>query len=339
MRTPRSTKSRSYPAFIRSHSIVQSFEKQDKIFPKIGLKNSSAALDLDKGNLFEKGLLGLLAHLKDVLVDDKERCIHQYYDLPHTSRIKRQHIIVFNRFIDALNAEPKSFIAKRDGHYDFVLPFHIVHENIEYTVGSNLIRCIISIRNDPYLPPIGHYSDWLNDCNSLRGDKKIVFSGSGNKCLWDLATMSMRGINSCQRWQHHLAKALAGSMIDPYAGIIYITDGNNSNLGVKMMRRAVVRFVLNKKTKKPAIMIERIYPFNAMGDPLTLAVFTRFIKAKTKNKFDVFYGEGNSRVKNYFIPQSTAVTTMLAAKKKSELSYRDSKIMYRPFDKDVSNII
>lgn len=218
---PRTITSDQYPEFIRANDALKKFSKQEKIFPKIGLKNSSEAIS---GTVIDRG-------------------------------------------------------------WDFK-------------------------------------------------NARIVFSGNGNKCLWDLATMSMRGIESCQKWTSSYAHCLAGSMIDPYAGIIYITDDDNYEHGTRMIKRSVVRFVVNKKNKKPAILIERVYPHNydtGVADANTFNLFKSFIKKKINNKFPIIRSRSG-----HFIPITKAVNSL----PKYDYSYRDSKIGYgsSPKYKDPSKL-
>jgi hypothetical protein len=168
--------------------------------------------------------------------------------------------------------------------------------------------------------------------------KKIVFSSDGSKGLWDMATMSERGIDSCQGWDsdEYLRGAccnkLVGSMVDPYAGIIYIAGKRMSN-GRKMEHRCVVRLVLNRRTKKPAVLLERTYHSNDYDNSRYVyvrgvyrwiptqdkarALFKKFIETKLGLPvIDSKHG--------YSIPLSEPVAKL----KKEFVSYRDSHIGY-----------
>src|SRR5690606_23711397 len=49
--------------------------------------------------------------------------------------------------------------------------------------------------------------------NNVGGnDFKLVFSSDGERGAWDIATMSMRGINSCQGWGKPQSHGLIGSI-------------------------------------------------------------------------------------------------------------------------------
>jgi hypothetical protein len=174
----------------------------------------------------------------------------------------------------------------------------------------------------------------LKNCSeSIGNGKKIVFSAAGNKGLWDIATMSMRGIASCQRWGSSHCEHLIGSMIDPYCGIIYITNGNKFKLGEKMLQRALVRFVINRRNEKPELFIERMYPrvnedyYGAKGKAKysrsieARDLFKEFLSRKTKLPVNHILGDCE-------IPVSNAVDCLLYDDD-LKLSYRDSGIEYR----------
>lgn len=186
----------------------------------------------------------------------------------------------------------------------------------------------------------------LPNCESaISKTHRIVFSAAGNKGLWDIATMSMRGVRSCQRWGNWHAHALVGSMMDPYCGIIYITNGNEFKFGEKMLQRALVRFVVHRRTGQPALMIERIYPrsegevyrrgpdgyWRYITDPKekrnkeALNFFIDFLKKKTNNKISIITHNGTG----YSIPMSNSVSRLTD----DNHSYRDSGIGYRKFPK------
>jgi hypothetical protein len=71
----------------------------------------------------------------------------------------------------------------------------------------------------------------------------IVFSSDGFKGLWDLATMSMRGVSTCRHWKNHdHNKCLPGQITDPNLGIIYMTDGTMTEYGESINKRALVSY-------------------------------------------------------------------------------------------------
>src|ERR1019366_811087 len=109
---------------------------------------------------------------------------------------------------------------------------------------------------------------------------KICFSSEGNKGFWDIATMSMRGVSSCMRWSNTHSKSLIGSILDQYAGVIYITNEIQTRYGDKIIARAVVRLIVDSKNK-PYIFIERIYNNSGDDDDAIENIFNSFIKKRT----------------------------------------------------------
>jgi hypothetical protein len=130
-----------------------------------------------------------------------------------------------------------------------------------------------------------------------------VFSSDGKEGAWDIGTMSMRGIRSCQSWNDgEYSHCTIGSVIDPFVGIIYLTSGAKYNeYGSKMIRRCIVRFVINSKTNSPYLLLDNMYP-NLDDD--VLRQFKKFLKDKTDGKFEVHYANNMSSdlVQHTYIP-------------------------------------
>jgi hypothetical protein len=171
----------------------------------------------------------------------------------------------------------------------------------------------------------------------------LTFSSSGKKGQWDIATMSMRGLTSCQRWnaggEHKYG--LIGSVVDPHLGIIYLSSDKKNKYGSKMIARALVRFVKNNNNES-AILIERVYPFNYdsahhrvgfykrdVKEHILFEVFSAYIKSKTNNEYPVIYGQEPQTTQGYNIPSSKEVEYIMDLYDEREcLSYRDSDIEY-----------
>jgi hypothetical protein len=193
---------------------------------------------------------------------------------------------------------------------------------------------------DTIFPKIG-----LNNCTHKQKNVTIVFSGSGYKRLWDIATMSMRGVSSCQNWDDPFSRRLVGSMLDPYAGIVYTTTGFNTPLGINMVDRAVVRFVVSNRRKGPALLIEPIYGASVNDDDWDANdddngsvdiqnMFADFLRKKTKNKLHILHA--HRLTGEYAIPLTQPVSEI----RDDIRSYRDSGIPYRNVRKyyDVSKL-
>jgi hypothetical protein len=153
------------------------------------------------------------------------------------------------------------------------------------------------------------------------GYLRIVFSTKP----WDIATMSMRGISSCQRWRKNGAKhskKLIGSIVDPYVGIIYLTDGVKTDKGERMLARSVVRITAGWGSYRPYIMLEKVY---------SMTVMSTSAHEQVSNAFKSFLHEKCSLPISYqggglFIPLSEAVRKLPENKR----SYRDSGLVYKP---------
>lgn len=186
------------------------------------------------------------------------------------------------------------------------------------------------IRNSKFLPrrnPVKLFSKiGLRNCNKTieHNGKKYTITFSAHP--WDIATMSMRGIESCQAWSGLYKYRLIGSIADPYAGIIYVHSKRSNRYGKKMAARAVVRLV--KKGKRTGLLLERIYYGNkkrrlnglrhASDDTFKIVpiIFRKFLKSTTKCEI--------VKKKGFQIPLSKIVNKI----PKGMRSYRDSKIGY-----------
>jgi hypothetical protein len=180
----------------------------------------------------------------------------------------------------------------------------------------------------------------LNLKPDLGKNLSICFTSDGNKGYWDLATMSMRGVSSCMEWSSGNATSLIGTILDPYAGMVYITNGTSTKHGEKIIARSVVRLAVNRRGKhKPIILLEPIYTNGIINTSVYSAIFRSFISSMIKNKADVEclykdigYDDGYTQ---YVIPVSEQVNDIIQVEdtygmddEDSILSYRDSGINY-----------
>lgn len=149
----------------------------------------------------------------------------------------------------------------------------------------------------------------------------IGFTSSGITGLWDLATMSMRGVCSCMHWNNTHSYHLVGSVTDPFLGMVYITDNTRTPYGIAIRRRALVRVVYNRNTLETKLVIDRIYKDTGNTNPAVYdnkdpnhsavrALFKKFLESKLEGKYKVMYpedryAEGHSY--SYVIPKSTSV--------------------------------
>ncbi len=142
------------------------------------------------------------------------------------------------------------------------------------------------------------------------GVMNVVFSATGQKGAWDIATMSMRGISSCQTWEvgkdpTEYNACVIGSVASNYVGIIYLTTGKDyEGMGPRMIKRCIVRFGVDmakpKKERVPVIILD------AMHDSYSPGVAKVFVNALQKRtKFKVVDLSGRSGNRDVQIPNET----------------------------------
>lgn len=198
------------------------------------------------------------------------------------------------------------------------------------TAGNILLRLLDRVITTPfsYLMLI---SDYIGFCrfrfkHRHNSKMKIVFASDQKQGVWDIATMSMRGIRSCMQWGSGHAPSLIGSIIDPCCGVIYLTDGVYTEHGERMLCRSVVRYVVHK-TAGPCLYMERPYahldlqPGNQ--EALCLA-FAAALHAKTSLPVIYDYKSSYDDMRELsFIPATEAVKKYVDCQ-----SYRDGKVRY-----------
>lgn len=152
----------------------------------------------------------------------------------------------------------------------------------------------------------------------------IGFTGSDITGIWDIATMSMRGVSSCMHWKNTHAVHLVGSVTDPFLGMVYITDNERTPYGISFRRRALVRLVYNTTARKSRLIIERIYKDTGNTDPSIYnnkdpdcrevhALFRRFLESKVEARCNVVVhserrsGMADGWSYNDYIPRPTSV--------------------------------
>ena len=308
MKTSLIIKHKKLPNFIKSHKIFSKFKEIEKVFPKIGLDNCSmSATKIEYLSTMSKQLR---AFLIKAFVPNYEN--YYFYNRERARRIG-----------NALRlCEPEEFVSNNK----IVVPKSLQRELTDFN--QAYIEC-------KYAPDIRRYysnSKYNRLIGSLRlsASAKVVFSADGVEGAWDMATMSMRGISSCQSWTGCYRRNLVGSIIDPCAGIIYLTNGtkSKSGKGSRMIHRAVVRYVIHKDTRKPALMLERVYPNAADANIEIIALFSAFLIKKTKGKLPIVISG-----RKHVIPNSEIVNTLPKCGSFDDAkyyckSYRDSGIGY-----------
>lgn len=318
---PKSFNSEKYPNFIRKSIFLKVHNKPEKVFSRIGLSNCEIALSSIKLSC---------SIVQEIKVDNIQAEI--------------------NKAINSLPLEEESNDFSDDLSYLTSVIDDCICDN-DYTVRYTGFSCI-KIKNDSEdvfsvfkklqtyakqnnIKVLQIYKDKKPTINNICPFKdknlKLCFSSDGNKGYWDTATMSMRGISSCMRWRSDHAISLVGTLIDPYAAIIYITNGKETNYGKNMLARAVVRFV-SKRNGNPALLIEEVYTKSSNKIDIS-NMFKSFLSQKTNLPIVNTNNEDNENWYDYSIPITDSTKDIIDTlgcdyDGGGILSYRDSGIEY-----------
>ena len=302
-------KTNKYPTFIKNHPIFKTTKKVQKIYPLIGLPNCEEKVLID--NSVEAARFADLVH--------SDICVQCMY---------RPSYPIVRAFGDVCNATIDKFIVNSGGKLTLNLPADVVVDGkVIFKKGEGLFRAYNKLAKThtmlPSLDAFGSFKAFSN-ANIPANEHKMVFSSDGVDGVWDIATMSMRGISSCQSWNSSNAKHLVGSMLDPFTGILYITSGSKiGDIGTKMFRRSLVRLVVNERTKKESLLIERMYP---SYDSNVAKTFKEFLVRKTDGKYSVI--DTSDMVLNtetHYSPCSSTIRSLPV----DHRPYCDSKIEYK----------
>jgi hypothetical protein len=258
------------PSFIKDHPVFENGEKIKKVFPAIGLSNFREETDdVSDQECTLHSARQLSTKLSSILYD-------AYYKMG-SSKLARENPdahFVYSRLVSetAYCFNSYSSIKQTDKSIEFRLPKTLSFKQGEEKAAFNKDQSGFKIYNEleeilkkfditiQKLDTINEFKDF-SKVNVADKKYQIVFSATGEDGFWDISTISMRGITSCQSWTAEQSKGLIGTLATKYAGVIYLTSGTKfGNLGDKMLYRAIVRFIVSNKTNKPAIMLDKMYP-------------------------------------------------------------------------------
>lgn len=291
-------KGREMPKWIRDNPAFEGKKKVNKVFPSFGLKNfrekvevvgsvnpaarAANASTTDMIDALWDGLKAIEIAIRKTILkpianksvgNDEIKSLHDKY-----GRFQNKHSSIsylLREFQDAIRPQT-AIVGQEDGRVKILLqqavsdengktigrvnePAFRVYEKIKKlieTFGKEFGMTVVVSNLDSILSVKEfHRSNIPLAKNSM----EIVFSAE-NEGAWDLATMSMRGIESCQSWGGDDENCLIGSILSKYAGIIYLTSGKDfEGRGESMAKRCIVRFGVNMKTKTPVIIMDRMY--------------------------------------------------------------------------------
>lgn len=306
-----------YPDYIRNHQVFRDLSKLHKVFPHIGLPNASeeCAFSNKEASTFATQLLVTDLYCKVLAVKAPPA------NLTRALHLVRNHIASYH----------PQMIMEEEGKW--VIRFHTdiddapafsVKKGESFFKGYHKLLTLckeggVELPALDTLPNFKHFSSANVPGKKLR----VVFSSTGKEGAWDLATISMRGISSCQTWKGPHSHGLIGTISSPIVGVIYITAGTEMEHGVSMIRRSLVRFCIHKTEKgNSALLVDRIYPADDME---ARKVFREYLSKKSK--LPVYFWD-EPALNNYQLPQDTIARKIPFAT--PELSYMDHKMPYKP---------
>ena len=304
---------KDFPSFITKHPIFKTVKTIKKIFPDIGLPNCEKIVTIDNTKQIKENA--------EYLIKDLSYRLSNHVYSPYRDQ----------KLLDDLKQTLKTSIITKDGKISLNLSKEVLDKNgkVAFKKGEGVFKVYNKVRRDysAYLSPLESINQFkvFSSVNIPNTEHTIRFSSDGAEGLWDIATMSMRGISSCQSWGKEYCQRLIGSLVDPFTGIIYLTSGAKTEYGSKMLRRCVVRFVVNKRNKRPSLFVEKMYPDHNQA---VMDQFIEFLKEKTKNKFSIYTYNDNCNIDNVVIPTSKTIFNLDV----DERSYRDAEIDYEDED-------
>lgn len=328
--------------FITEHKMFRTPHKLTKIFHKVGLANfkepcelAKPLLDLKKDNfvtpLINTMMNGLVAGRDEAinfadriqfLLDGEERD----NQLAKTDDIYNLSILIRNLVpqLDTYNNAYERVVQTSEGKIVLRLHTDVVDRNGKAVFRKNesLFKVFSKLReqfiaNNLTFMQLDQTLEFKHFCAENVPNKtyQVVFSSDGEEGAWDLLTMSMRGIRSCQRWSGEYPRCLIGTILSKFVGIIYITSGAQTEYsndekgqlatvpGIKMMRRALVRYVIDADAGSPCLIIDRMYPLQ-QGQDVDEESLRVFLKALTsKTSLPIYYAPHlGTKVKHFYVP-------------------------------------
>jgi hypothetical protein len=323
-----------YPDWLKGHAVFKNMGKIDKIFPRIGLPNFRETADIMNTAEAKNDAINLVSNLNQHMLTARNAAYTKLNEALLSKDATRAELC--NKLQSIINIVGsltwaisfQDYITFDGGKINLKLRCDVFNgdknpvlrkdESILRAVGKVREMCITA--NIPFVE-IDKIQEFKNFSRTNIPNKKymVVFSSTGEDGAWDMATMSMRGIQSCQAWTSPQSRGLIGSLSSKFVGVMYIaSDQDIPGYGSKMMNRSVVRFAIHTKTKRPALLIDRMYPAENKD---TVECFKKILHEKTG--LDVVYAASNTNdYYNYYIPDEPS-NKLLAP---GETSYMDTKI-------------
>lgn len=348
---------RGYPGWIKGHQLFKEMRKIDKIFPRLGLPNFQEEVEI--ANTQEaKQFATALGNKIIVELDARKQGLNSKLQTSLLSKEKNRNetCCQIQNLVGLCDAVATSLRIKgSDGIPEYITVeknkvdlclrsdifgmdeklFFRKDENLFITPAFKKGEAVFKVLNKlkemsgKFGIIWNSWDQWQEfkdfSRTNIGGKKqKLVFSSYGDNGVWDIATMSMRGISSCQSWGTSNSKGLIGSIASKYVAVMYLASGDQEvpGYGSKMLNRSVVRLVINDRTKKPALIIDRMYPSENKD---TLRAFETALSKRSG--LDVFYAPHHSgEIGNFYVPSEQWMASYL---KNGETSYMDSKFNHK----------
>lgn len=313
-------KEKPVPEWFKTHALFKDIKEVHKIFPTIGLNNFKIESNLENNNtatLVRTLCAGLNTYINSAYYHFTQQVIYQHPNLSPKKRNEKYApaVKLTSQLMQQLS-KPQPFIAQFITKQGLYLSKDIIDTDKKifakeneslfkvYTKLADFLRKHYNYTLQPLdsIPAFKEYS-----AHNVNGKMSIVFSSDGLDGAWDLLTMSMRGISSCQGWTGQYKNCTIGSVVDPFTAIMYLTSGSKTEHGSKMIRRCIVRFVVDSLVKRPCIFLEYMYPGEHVA---TLKAFKDAIRSKLGDRFPII-DQRNSTSNRYYVPYSETTSLLV----------------------------
>lgn len=319
MKYPASLKNKKYPVFIRTNSHIKKY-----------------------GKPLNKNFKNYIPEYTEPFSCKAEISLSDFVDklckiFKNCGLIKNNKLVSFTNKINinSIKKNNKLVLPSQITLYD---TYH--RKNVSFKKGSSILELLTHLEDECGINEILDLIELGIGLElSWKKNLKIVFSSHP----WDIATMSMRGIRSCQAWNKPQKNHLIGSILDPNVAVIYLTDGKpHKNYGPKMLARSVVRLCIpyvyafhgSHHTKPfgdvPVPLCERAYSFFAKGQ-CVVEYFNKIFKISIEEHLASIYKtpeivkQFNNRL---FFHKSLPITKEIRKLPGSQLSYIDGSAQY-----------
>lgn len=324
-----------YPDWIKSHAVFKELNKIDKVFPRIGLPNFKEPADIMNTAEAKNDAMRLGTSIINYFSTARNQ-LYTKLDTALKSTEKDRNEIC-GKIQSAINAiislnqsmAYQDYVSTADGKVSLKLRADLFNGDKTplFKKDESILRIYNKIKDmcaehKVVLTDLDRDQNFKDFSRTNIPNKKymIAFSSTGEEGAWDIGTISMRGIASCQSWTSPQSKGLIGSISSKFVGVIYVaSDQNIPEYGSKMLNRCMVRFAINKNTKKPALLLDNMYP--AVNQD-TVSCFRKILQEKTKLEV-IYLNDKPGEVSNYYIPDEP--TNKYLAN--GEASYMDNKLL------------